>query len=88
MKVLFEDRYGKYREIADVQTKKEVNKVIYNFLAEHNFKSYYTRNWIHETKEGKWYVMYDVGSHSEFFCVSFDTHDQAEKFLKEETFGF
>ena len=84
MKVLFEDRYGRYRELADVQTKQEVNKTIVDFLNAHNFKSYYTRNWVHETKDGKWHVMYDVGSHSEFFCVPFETHDDAVKFLHEQ----
>lgn len=83
MKVLFEDRYGRYREIADVETKQEVNKAICDFLNKYNFKSYYTRNWVHETKEGKWHVMYDVGSHSEFFCVPFETHDEAVAFLHE-----
>ena len=83
MKVLFEDRYGRYREIADVKTKQKVNKAICDFLNAHNFKSYYTRTWVHENKEGKWYVMYDVGSHSEFFCVPFETHDEAVAFLHE-----
>lgn len=83
MKVLFEDRYGRYREIADVKNKQEVNKAICDFLNAYNFKSYYTRNWVHETKEGKWHVMYDVGSHSEFFCVPFETHDEAVVFLQE-----
>ena len=82
MKLLFEDRYGRYREIADVVNKQEVNKVICDFLAKYNFKSYYTRNWIREREDG-YYVVYDVGSHSEFFCVPFETHDEATAFLKE-----
>lgn len=82
MKVLFKNMFGEYREIADVETKQEVNKAIFAFLKKCNFKSYYTRNWIHETNDGKWHVMYDVGSHSEFFCVPFDTHDAATAFLK------
>jgi hypothetical protein len=82
MKVLFEDRYGRYREIADVKTKKEVNKAIFNFLKDCNFKSYYTRTWVRNA-ENCFYVMYDVGSHSEFFCVPFDTHDKAVAFLQE-----
>ena len=81
MKVLFEDRYGRYREIADVQNKQEVNKAISDFLERHNFKSYYTRNWIRET-ETEFYVVYDVGSHSEFFCVPFDDKNEAECFIK------
>lgn len=82
MKVLFEDRYGRYREIADVQTKKEVNQAISAFLKDCNFKSYYTRNWIREA-EDCFYVMYDVGSHSEFFCVPFDIYEAAKRFLEE-----
>ena len=82
MKVLFEDKYGRYREIANVETKQEVNKTIADFLNAHNFKSYYTRNWVREA-EDCFYVMYDVGSHSEFFCIPFDTHDKAVAFLHE-----
>lgn len=81
MKVIFEDKYGRYREIADVKTKQEVNKVIYDFLELHNFKSYYTRNWIRET-ETEFHVMYDVGSHTEFFFVPFETKESAECFIK------
>ena len=84
MKLLFEDRYGRYREIANVETKKEANLAITDFLNQYNFKSYYTRNWVHETKEGKWHLMYDVGSHSEFFCIFFDTRDEAVAFLHQE----
>lgn len=84
MKVLFENSRGEYREIANVQTKKEVNQSIFQFLQEHNFKSYYTRNWVHETKDGVWHVMYDVGSHTEFFCVPFETYDAATAFLQEK----
>lgn len=82
MKVLFEDRYGRYREIGNAETKKEVNTIIYNFLKDCNFKSYYTRNWIREN-ESNYHVMYDIGSHSEFFFVPFDTYEQAESFIKE-----
>ena len=81
MKVYFEDRYGRYREIADVKTKEQVNKSIADFLKRHNFKSYYTRNWIRET-ETEFFVVYDVGSHSEFFCVPFENKNEAECFIK------
>lgn len=37
------------------------------FIDEHNFKSYYTRVWQKENT-----VWYDVGSHSEFFCLKLD----------------
>lgn len=81
MKVLFEDKYGRYREIAEVKTKKEVNKAIAAFLNRYNFKSYYTRNWIRES-ETSFKVMYDVGSHSEFFFVPFNTYEEAKKFME------
>jgi hypothetical protein len=82
MKLLFEDRYGRYREIAEVADKNEAAIAIKDFLDAHNFKSYYTRSWIRE-KEVGYQVMYDVGSHSEFFCVPFETYEEANAFLKE-----
>ena len=83
MKVYFEDRYGNYREIADVQNKQEVNKAISDFLERHNYKSYYTRNWVGEGKLS-FDVIYDVGSHSEFFHVPFDDKNEADAFLRNK----
>lgn len=80
MKLLFEDRYGRYREIAEVVDKNEAATAIKDFLDAHNFKSYYTRNWVRDCENGA-YLMYDVGSHSEFFCIRFDTHEEAHEFL-------
>jgi hypothetical protein len=82
MKVLFEDRYGRDREIADVETKAEVYSAIAAFLKEFNFRSYYTRSWITEG-ENCFYVKMDVGSHSEFFKVPFETHAAAQAFIQE-----
>ena len=64
MKVLFENSQGKTREIADVSTMEEANKVINNFCEERNFYIRYKRKW----KKGN--VTYvDVGSHTEFFHI-------------------
>lgn len=82
MTLLFEDRYGRYREVAEVNTYEEAATAISAFLKDYNFKSYYTRNWIRACENG-YYLMFDVGSHSEFFCIKFDAHETAENFLLE-----
>lgn len=80
MKLYFEDRYSRLREIADVNTKEEVGKAIADFLAQFNYKSYYTRSWITDSDDGKAYIKYDVGSHSEFFKLEFDSFEAAYNF--------
>lgn len=80
MKLYFEDRYERLREIADVNTPQEASKAIADFLAKYNYKSYYTRSWIIERKD-KIYINYDVGSHSEFFLLEFATRDAAQNFF-------
>ena len=40
------------------------------FIDDHNFKSYYTRVWQKDDT-----VWYDVGSHSEFFCLKLKDED-------------
>ena len=64
MKVLFENSQGKTREIANVSTIEEVNKVINNFCEERSFHIRYKRKW----KKGN-VVYVDVGSHTEFFHI-------------------
>ena len=64
MKVLFENSQGKTREIADVSTIEEANKVINRFCEERNFYIRYKRKW---KKGGVTYV--DVVSHTEFFHI-------------------
>jgi hypothetical protein len=81
MKVYFENRFGMLREIADVNSKADADEAVADFLKMYDFKSYYTRHWIQET-ENYFDVMYDVGSHSEFFRVRFDTYEDAECFIK------
>lgn len=53
---------GDYRLLVQDICKNEAFTYINKFLEEHNYKSYYTRTW--KTSEG---VMFDVGSHTEFF---------------------
>lgn len=84
MKLYFEDKYARLKELANVKSRKDAGMVIADFLAQHNYKSYYTRNWVRTVRENLYYVVYDVGSHSEFFLVEFDTRDAADKFLRED----
>ena len=63
--VYFRNANKEERLLATVEKEKDANKVINDFLAEHNFKSYYMRKWIRD--DGR--VMVDVGSHSEFFIL-------------------
>ena len=82
MKLLFQDRYGRYKEVADVDSYKETSIAIQDFLDAYNYTSYYTRMWIQE-HETHFQLMFDVGSHTEFFCIRFDTHEAAEAFMKD-----
>ena len=67
MILYFEDSWGKRREIGQPQTEQEAHKIIKEFLDDHNFKSYYTRSWVNENNFNE--IIYDVGSHSEFFIL-------------------
>lgn len=62
----FKDSRGNYRLLHENVKEREVYILIRLFLNEHNFKSYYTRSW--GTENG---IMYDVGSHTEFFLWGF-----------------
>ena len=66
MKVFFKNSKGEEILLKEVDSIKEVNKVVDNFLKEHNYKSYYCRVMGLENKDG---VMFDVGSYTEFFIV-------------------
>ena len=67
MKLYFENSRGIERLIAEVSTEKEAFKEIHKFLDEHNYKSYYTRTWMANGRK-----CFDVGSHSEFFWLSYE----------------
>ena len=77
MVLYFENGYGEMRELATVNTMKEANLHIKDFLDAHNYKSYYSRVWV---KNG--YVVIDVGSHTEFFKISCGTDEAAKNFIK------
>lgn len=62
----FKDIRGRYRLLHENVKEKEVYLLIQLFLDEHNFKSYYTRQW--NVDNG---TVYDVGSHNEFFLWGF-----------------
>ena len=80
MNLYFRDSHGKKRLIAsDLQLKEEVWKHIQKFLDDHNFKSYYTRMWYTDG-----YTWYDVGSHTEFFCVDANWMGEYEDEQEEE----
>ncbi len=65
MTLSFKNSRNVERVIAEnLSSRKEVYKVINDFLDEHHFKSYYSRE-IYKPIE----VMFDVGSHSEFFYL-------------------
>lgn len=73
MKLYFENSYGERRLIAQPRKQTEVGLEIRQFINKCNegkpedkkFRSYYCRTWTNE--EGL--VVYDVGSHSEFFLL-------------------
>ena len=44
MKVLFENSFGKRREIGSCTSKEKAYAIINNFLDKHKFKSYYILN--------------------------------------------
>lgn len=58
----FQNSLGQERVIMKVNNFNDVFTGINNFLADHNYKSYYIRSW----KEGD-RIKYDVGSWTEFF---------------------
>lgn len=58
----FQNSRGQERVIAKVNNFNDVFTAIYNFLDEHNYKSYYIRSW---EEDGR--IKYDVGSWFEFF---------------------
>lgn len=64
MKLYFTRSAGDERLIGEPLNEDQATVMINNFLKEHNYKSYYTRNFISETT-GR--LVFDVGRWSEFF---------------------
>lgn len=67
MKLYFKDSYGRRRMIDKPKTYNEANKMIYDFCKARDFRIYYIRNWIENGE-----LVYDVGSHTEFFYLDND----------------
>lgn len=79
MTLWFENSYGDARIVAQCKTTDEVYKAINKFIKDANarkpkgaqpFKSYYMRTW---EQDGK--TWYDVGSHTEFFFTTKESHE-------------
>lgn len=64
MNVYFKNSQGIERLIGTAETEEDCFKIIFKFLDDHNYKSYYQRVW--RTDKGK---KVDVGSHTEFFYI-------------------
>ena len=79
-KVEFKNSYDKTRIISYANTIKECWDIIFEFLEDHNYKSYYQRTRIGD--DGKVHI--DVGSWSEFFYIS---RTNGEKITWEEVHG-
>ena len=65
LNVMFENSKGQSRTIGTAETQESAFKLINDFLAEHNYKSYYQRTWKKDDKT----TVIDVGSHTEFFYI-------------------
>ena len=81
MKLYFENRFGVERPIAEIGTKEDVYKEIQSFLDQYKYKSYYTRSFLDERND-ECIIVYDVGSHTEFFNLHFNSREEAEGFLR------
>ena len=71
MKLYFENSYGERRVIAEPTTEEEAWREIHNFCKDRNFKVYYVRSWMTPDSLKK----FDVGSHTEFFYLSYDENE-------------
>lgn len=64
LKVIFRNSKGQERTIGEAKDRQEANQIMKQFMDEHNFTSYYTREW---KAEGR--IWLDVGSWSEFMIL-------------------
>ena len=65
MKLFFQNYNGQERVVAEVNDEREAMKEINKFCSERDFKIHYVRTW--KGSDGR--MIYDVGSHSEFFIL-------------------
>ena len=81
MNLYFRDSHGKKRLMAsDLQSKEAIWEHIQKFLDDHNFPSHYIRMWYADG-----YTWYDVGSHTEFFCVDANLMEKYADEQEEKT---
>lgn len=78
MKLFFQNSKGEERLIAEPANREEVNKEINKFLEDHNSKSYYIR-----VLEADGRLIFDVGSHTEFFILEGTTFEEWSKSNKK-----
>ena len=78
-KLWFRNSREQERVIAEADTFEEVSNAINDFLAAHNYKSYYIRMW--EECDRTWF---DVGSWSEFFIWDMTLSELNKKEVKNE----
>lgn len=64
MKLYFENSWGERRLIGEPETRLGANKMVSDFCKARDFEIYYVRNWVQNGE-----LVYDVGSHSEFFYL-------------------
>lgn len=86
MKALFFlDNRGRKRFIKTIVDIEDVNREIINYIKKLNsdFQIYYIRTW--ENEDG--HTMYDVGSHSEFFCLMNECCATCTHFMGGGDFG-
>lgn len=63
MTLYFQNKNSERRVIGHPKNRAEAYRIIREFLDNHHYKSYYTREWTDENGE----TWVDVGSHTEFF---------------------
>ncbi len=73
MKLYFENSKGRRKLLGKYKTEKGAVRRIHRFCEEHNFKVYYMRVTDYAERGVKWY---DVGSHSEFFYLSYEDDER------------
>lgn len=85
IEVYFENCCGQERVIARTKNKSESFSKIAEFLEEHDYTAYYYRYALHEDeKADRWFIKIDVGSHTEFFKIYFNTRGEADGFLSQD----
>lgn len=78
-KLYFKRSNGEYVYLTEVKDLSGAFSPIKEFLKSKNFTSYYTRMWT----TGDGVTWFDVGSHSEFFCLTPEGFDGALNDLSE-----